>query len=256
MVSIKTKTISSVSSFIETIGKNITEWSNHSSDIWYRGVASHKYSLLPGVKWRKIKANRQLSQDFLTHYDAYTDTSPEGPWETYALMQHYGLPTRLLDWSKSPLIALYFALEESNDIPNNRRYVWMIYPHDLNESSIDDAFVHCTKATNKYDNYLPWPLKNQHTMDSSIPEQPIAVTVPLTNRRMLSQQGCFTVHGKENHPIEHYYRNFGSEKIFKFIIKEEKRKSLRKELFSLGFKEDDVYQDLNSLSERIIREWR
>ncbi|MCB5383968.1 FRG domain-containing protein [Blautia glucerasea] len=47
------------------------------------------------------------------------------------MMQHYGLPTRLLDWSESPLVALYFALSEKKD--DIDAAVWIMNPMKLNK---------------------------------------------------------------------------------------------------------------------------
>ena len=48
------------------------------------------------------------------------------------LMQHYGLPTRLLDWSESPLVALYFALSSDEDAKADAA-VWVLNPMKLNK---------------------------------------------------------------------------------------------------------------------------
>src|ERR1039457_512358 len=44
----------------------------------------------------------------------------------FALMQHHGVPTRLLDWSRSPYVALYFALEEEPKEQDRRSAIWAI----------------------------------------------------------------------------------------------------------------------------------
>ena len=85
----------------------------------FRGVSDAKFDLVPSVgRWRgptdQRKAYEQgLLEEFKRKAFGYVERTPTSDWEWLFLGQHHGLPTRLLDWSTSPLVALFFALAES-----------------------------------------------------------------------------------------------------------------------------------------------
>lgn len=78
----------------------------------FRGISDDQYDLAPGLerlKNRDEDTEMNLINDFLTRRpDAFNGLSD---FDILAKMQHYGLPTRLLDFSLNPLVALYFACE-------------------------------------------------------------------------------------------------------------------------------------------------
>lgn len=254
MIEIKFKNLNEYLDAIYSLNK---KFNCNANDIWYRGVRSDNMKLLPGVAWRGMNEGSEATiiADFLTYFGNYTSLRPKTPLELYVLMQHYGLPTRLLDWSLSPLIALYFALEGESD--GSSRVVWAMHPHFLNEKSIGEEMIIAPNDFSKssIENYVPKYLRDND--DEDVPLDPVAIALPFTNQRITSQKGAFTIHGYGQESIDEYCERLGVNAVIKITLDNEKlRDKILKNLYLIGIKEDDVYQDLGSLARRLIREYR
>ena len=88
-----------------------------SKHLFFRGLSKKTFELLPSV-FRKNYNEKEIFLDFMQYapennitYDFIKDAD-----KVLTEMQHYGLPTRLLDWSVNPLIALFFACNENSYI--------------------------------------------------------------------------------------------------------------------------------------------
>jgi FRG domain len=110
---------------------------------WFRGQKAFDWDLLPKVRRGYTRQQEKyLTNLFYTRARTRHAVCPAnddyGGW--LALMQHFGLPTRLLDWSNSPMIAAYFATKYPRDTGAHVKVtdaaLWALEPHLLNTSQL------------------------------------------------------------------------------------------------------------------------
>lgn len=174
----------------------------------YRGIADSDYNLLPGlarIRQQEPDVEALLINEFLTRRpDAFSGLSE---FDMLAKMQHYGLPTRLLDFSLNPLVALYFACESKNTKPGrvlcHRAY--------LSKDSLEHIIAICTAATKQFfdenftveEYYCNNKLSLAYYMSSIfLYEETIVVRPKYWNQRITNQAGVFMVF--PNNVIDRY----------------------------------------------------
>ncbi len=102
---------------------------NHLRSTWvYRGMSNRDYEIKSGLARlgdHAPQVEASLLRNFRRYANPNTGVSGHSFWDDLAIAQHYGLPTRFIDWTNSPLIGLHFALgsEPNEDVDG---VVWML----------------------------------------------------------------------------------------------------------------------------------
>ena len=105
--------VNSVSEFIEKI---VQLDKKEGTEVFYRGHANRDWELLPSIfrTPNGVEKEHLLFRDMVAH-EPQSFSECKSTLDYLVQMQHYGLPTRLLDMTTNPLVALYFACEQAGD---------------------------------------------------------------------------------------------------------------------------------------------
>jgi len=166
--------VRSVSQFVE-----IATWLYSDDNVIFRGQRKEKnWPLVPSVGRDADRSGflcreREILEEFKCESIPYIDLVPSNDWQWLALAQHNRLPTRLLDWTKNPLAALWFAVR-SPAADNQPGIVWAF--HYAEEQSV----------FNTADMDSPFSIKRTYVY---FPEH----VFPFIQ----AQSGVFTVHHRE-----------------------------------------------------------
>lgn len=233
---------------------------------WFRGQQRAYWNLCPKLyrgygEYSSIKSNEiedEIREDFIVRAPILSDVKPAGEsdWEWYFLMQHYGAPTRLLDWTEGSMLALYFAVKDNPGYYDAA--VWALDPYRLNSRSIRTHEVIPPSATGVGGRgkslVQPW-LPPRFKKGNGLPTKPIAVFPTHIARRISTQRSCFTVHGSDVNGLDRL-ESEESRCLVKVTIPSFRVQTIRKELETSGIDEVTIFPDLDGLGRSLCTKWR
>lgn len=230
-VSSKVNSLEGLMKALKNVIRDISE-EKENAPIWFRGHTNKNYYLIPSLyrmldqksKFYDISM-RDTLKSLTELFKAKAFNAPEligdkDRAETNCLisMQHYSVPTNILDWSTSAFVAMYFALE--NEIngkevkieEDENAIIFLLNPIRLNiarealKSSyaargkkVDLKFpILALSEDERFEEYLPTYMDKNGGKEE---EYPLAVYAPFVNQRIKAQRGTFVMFGLDNSGI-------------------------------------------------------
>lgn len=227
----------------------------------YRGVADTRWSLLTSLDrlggWEPPHSKAHLEEHILRNFMRYARPFLFQPnishWELLVTAQHHGAPTRLLDWTFSPLVAAHFATLRGQ--PDCDRVVWRLDWMALHEhfrlkplaflvSDLDEALL-----SHGYQSV--WDLFNAKQDREAFV---CMLEPPAIDARILAQSAAFTLSSVKTKGLDAILTECGlTQCLSRFIIRAGKVDFIRDQLDLCGIDERKIFPDLDGVAAEIAR---
>ncbi|MCR4590870.1 MAG: FRG domain-containing protein [Lachnospiraceae bacterium] len=229
----------------------------------YRGMPDADFKIITSLR-RICKDKRRMLEPAIlsnfTKYAALEDPSIEtSVWRQMILGQHHGLPTRLLDWSFSPLTSLHFAMSEP-DLENMDKHdcvVWSIDVDELHEM-LPEKYQEVMRkeqttvfSLKMLQNACTGPKEYDEDMKGNAM---LIVEPPSIEQRIINQYSFFAIVPYDMEDVETFLKEH-TERTVRYIIKKEIRWQVRDLLDQLNISERIVYPGLDGLSRWLARHY-
>ena len=252
-----------------------------SNPFLYRGMSKRTYKLIPSVFREKTTTEnglelsnqiylsradeKSLLMSFIHEASGIVSFPPNDlpHWAEYA--QHYGVPTRFLDWTSNPLTAMYFACRDRTD---EEGAVWMLHGSNYRRFIEQNNSMPDNKTTSE--------LVNDLLHGKSSVEYPLLYTPYYVDSRMSAQGSYFMVWGTRIIPFEEMFvdeslwlelpekeclaRSYGWEQevalLFCFHISSDSKQPILRELDMVGINEKTLFPGLDGVGRYIERKYR
>jgi len=249
------RAVGSLEGFLREIKKFEKAWDT--SLVWFRGQGNAEHKLLPGYyRHRVLKGEEgQLRYRFQQAGRQLISREPKDKWEWYFLMQHHGVPTRLLDWSAGALLGLQFALR------------WYQPKHQNPDAAVwalDPIWLH--SKVNRRAKLLPDPYDPENAAARRLldrylsdrlyaparwPRLPIPIQPPDISPRFAAQASRFTLHGSDPTGFETLIRRSPRQHLAKIRLRRAALGEILEDLDRCGVTESVLFPDLDGLGREL-----
>ncbi|MGE5418181.1 MAG: FRG domain-containing protein [Acidobacteriota bacterium] len=236
-------------------------------ELWYRGQAETNFDLLPTItrKTNNLQLNPLFETVFLSKFKSlaipFVERLPAFPlpggttnyWSWLFMLRHYGLPARIMDWSRDALTGLFFATDPTD--PSLKKgidaAVWVLNPVTLNKAFIFHSFIkpgYIPNVEEEAFNRLFGPESSNHR------PKPAAAIGPLNTTRIVAQRGTFTVFPLMKHLIAMNKLPDSAKHLFKIIIAWQDFKDIQTQLKHYGITRLSLFPDIDIIANEVFQQ--
>ena len=232
--------------------------------LWFRGSGNIAHALEPSLYRHPTSKKplelqlleRQLMTRFRQRSLPYHSRNLSDDWEALFFMQHYGVPTRLLDWTENSLVALHFALMSSSIGGRSGKpktaIIWVLNPHLWNERSLQHLSYQggpLAPGDAGLKGYAPADLPGV------VADFPVCLYGAYNSPRIAAQQGVFTIFGTSGDSMQSLVKNgtFPLKAFSGIAIHPSRISRMRTALLNQGITESVVFPDLEGLARETKR---
>jgi hypothetical protein len=251
-------------------------------ELWFRAEdeahsATHLqpglYRPRDGALLKPIKELLALENDLYEEFNRCAPQLSDRPigedWDAYFLMQHHGVPTRLLDWTDGALIALHFAVKNKTPPFKSGALVHVLDPHwlvdRLNKNPERKDIEERWTAFNKkhpfdtdeftWENlYLPEDEWDAKTKKLRTPKIPLLWDSPHVSRRIAAQRSRFMIFGSDPLWLSRLAAKKSS-RIHTIYIPASALGQMKSTLRDAGITESVIFPDLDGLGRELRQVW-
>jgi hypothetical protein len=256
----------SISSLGQLIDRVTPDAPNSETGHWrsacvYHGCADAEWPLLTsldrlgGVTPPHSKAHLEahILRHFLRDARPYLSGRQIDEWELLMTAQHYGVPTRLLDWTYSPLIAAHFAT--AGQRRGIAAAIWQLDWGQLHQAfNLPQLALLVSDLQRLFDDhrfFTPWQLFERRD-----PDKPIACLIepPAFDLRLVAQSAAFTLCSDTRQSFNSFLKQQGlSGALTKYVIPAAEIGRVRDQLDLVGIDERRLFPDLGGLASELRR---
>ncbi|HEY0969538.1 MAG TPA: FRG domain-containing protein [Gemmatimonadales bacterium] len=202
----------------------------------------------------KAALEAHVLRNFARYSRPYLPDTQASDWDVLVTAQHHGVPTRLLDWTYSPLVAAHFATSEARG-EHTDRAVWRLDWQRVHEafdlppvSLLTGDLLQLFGASGEP--FTPWRLfEGKARRDFCCLVEP-----PSLDARIVAQAATFTLCSDKTRPLQAFLADHGLEDtLTRFVIPADDVRVLRDQLDLVGFDERRLFPDLDGVANAIRR---